>query len=72
MYIEPTHVGILTDTGRKRFVPDTPVPAKTCQCAAAMETVSRIAGVQNKSAGIMTVVLDLVAITRDTRFLAAH
>lgn len=72
MNIEPTHVGILTDTGRKRFVPDTPVPAKTGQCTAAMETVSRIAGVQDKSIGIMTVVLDLVAITRYSWFLTVY
>lgn len=72
MYIEPTRVGILTKTGRKWFVPDTSVPAKTGQCTAAMETVSRVAGVQDKSVGIMAIVLDFIAITRDTWFLAAY
>lgn len=67
-----TCIGILTDTGRKWFVPDSPVPAKTCQCTASMETVSRVAGVQDESAGIMTVVLDFIAIARDTWFLTAY
>lgn len=72
IYIEPTRVGILTDTGGEWFVPDTSVPAKTSQCTASMETVSRVAGVQDKSVGIMTIILNLIAITRDTWFLAAH
>lgn len=67
-----TCVGILTDAGRKWFVPDTSVPAQAGQRTAAMETVSRVAGVQDKSVGIMTVILDLIAITRDTWLLAAY
>lgn len=70
MATEPAH--ILTDTGRKRFVPDTPVPTETGQCAAAMETVSRIASVQDKGIGIMAIVLDLIAITRHTWLLTAY
>lgn len=73
MLAVPTHVlAILTDTGRKWFVPDPSVPAKTGQSAAAMQAVSRVAGVQDKGVGIMTVILDLIAITRDTRLLAAY
>lgn len=64
-------LGRLTDAGRKWFVPDTPVPAQTGQCAAAVETVSWVARVQNMGVGEMAVVLDFVAVTGDTRFLAA-
>lgn len=64
-------LGRLTDAGRKRCVPHTPVPAQTGQCAAAVETVSRVARVQNMGVGEMTVVLDFVAVTGDARFLAA-
>ena len=67
-----TRVVILTDTGRKWFVPDTSVPAKTGQGAAAVKTVSRVAGVQDKSVGIMTIILDLIAITRDAWFLTVY
>lgn len=64
-------LGRLTDAGRKWFVPDPPVPAQTGQCAAAVKTVSRVARVQNMGVGEMAVVLDFVAVTGDTRFLAA-
>lgn len=64
-------LGRLTDAGWKRFVPHAPVPAQTGQCAAAVETVSRIAWVQNMGVGEMAVVLDFVAITGDARFFAA-
>ena len=64
--------GILTVTGRKWFVPDTSVSAQAGQCTGAIETVSRVAGVQDKGVGIMAVVLSLIAITRHTWFLAAY
>lgn len=64
-------LGRLTHAGRKWFVPDPPVPAQTGQCAAAVKTVSRVARVQNMGVGEMAVVLDFVAVTGDTRFLAA-
>lgn len=60
-----------TNTGRKWFVPDTSVPAKTGQCTTAMKSVPRVAGVQNIRVGIMAVVLDFIAIIGDTWFLAA-
>lgn len=64
-------LGRLTDAGRKRFVPHAPVPAQAGQCAAAVETVSRVARVQNVGVGKMAVVLDFVAVTGYARFLAA-
>lgn len=64
-------LGRLTDAGRKRFIPNTPVPTQTGQCAAAVKTVSRVARVQNMGAGKMAVILDFVAVTGDARFLAA-
>lgn len=64
-----TFAGILTGTGRKWLVPDTSVPTKTGQCTAAMETVSRVACIQHKSVGKMTIILDLVAIIWDPRLL---
>lgn len=67
-----TYAGILTDTGRKRLVPDASVTTETGECTAPMKTVSRVARVQDKSVGIMTVILDLIAITRDTWFLTAY
>lgn len=67
-----TRAGILTDTGRKGFVPHASVPAETGQCAAAMEAVSGVAGVQDKSVGIMAVILDFIAIVGDPGFLAAN
>lgn len=67
-----TFAGILTETGRKWLVPDTSVPTKTGQCTAAMETVSWVARIQHKSVGIMTVILDLVAVIRDPGLLAVN
>lgn len=64
-------LGRLTDAGRKWFVPHAPVPAQTGQRAAAVETVSGVARVQNMGVGEMAVVLDFVAVTGDARFLAA-
>lgn len=37
-----------------------------------MEAVSRVAGVQDKSVGVVAVVLDLVAVVGDSRLLAAN
>lgn len=59
----------LTDTGRKWLVPHTSVPTETGQCAAAMEAVSRVAGVEDKGVCKMAVILDLVAITGDAWLL---
>lgn len=67
-----TRVGILTDAGRKGFVPHASVPAETGQRAAAVKAVTRVAGVQDKSVGIMAVVLDFIAIVGDSGFLAAN
>lgn len=64
-------LGRLTDAGRKWFVPHPPVPTQTGQRAAAVETVSRIARIQNMGVGKMAVILDLVSVTGDARFLAA-
>lgn len=72
MHVQSSCVVILTDTGRKRFVPDTSVPAQTGQGTGAVETVPRVAGVQDKGAGIMAVILDLIAVTGDSGFLAAY
>lgn len=67
-----TCAGILTDTGRKRLVPDTSVTTETGECTAAMKTVSRVAGVQDKSVGIVTIILDFIAVTWYTWFLTAY
>lgn len=64
-------LGRLTNAGRKGFVPHTPVPTQTSQCAAAVETVSRVAWVQNMCVGEMAVILDFVAIAGDAGFLTA-
>lgn len=37
-----------------------------------MKAVTRVAGVQDKSVGIMAVVLDFIAIVGDSGFLAAN
>lgn len=64
-------LGRLTNAGRKGFVPHPPVPTQTSQCAAAVETVSRVAWVQNVGVGEMAVILDFVAVTGDAGFLTA-
>lgn len=71
MTLDHGGLGRLTDARRKRFVPHAPVPAQTGQCAAAVETVSRVARVQNMGVGEMAVVLDFVAVAGDARLLAA-
>lgn len=71
-FIAAPSVVLLTHTGREGLVPHSPVPAEAGQGAAAMEAVSRVAGVQDKGVGVVAVVLDLVAVVGNSRLLAAN
>lgn len=65
-------VVLLTHTGGEGLVPHSPVSAEAGEGAAAVEAVSRVARVQDKSIGVVAVVLDLVAVVGDSRLLAAN
>ena len=48
------------------MVPHTSVSAEAGECAATMETVTRVTGIQDERAGKVSVVLDFVAVAGHT------
>ena len=56
----------LTYTGRKGLVPHASVSAEAGECAATMETVTWVTGIQDERAGKVSLVLDFVAVAGHT------